>query len=123
MPVGFCAVFIFREVVVCIWNNEPQNISPGFTDLFKAYTAVLIDTGNHIPVMEGLPVLYPHTHCVQKVVDTLLGEVYDRLKIQMLVFLHSMRVCIAQIRIGTGIVKDAVYDPVWSCIHTTLLCR
>ncbi len=44
-----------------IRNDEPQNVPPGFTDLFQPYAAVLIDTGNHIAVMEGLPALYPHT--------------------------------------------------------------
>ena len=61
MPVGFHAVFVFRKAVMFIRNDEPQNVPPGFTDLFQPYAAVLIDTGNHIAVMEGLPALYPHT--------------------------------------------------------------
>lgn len=117
MPVRFHAVFIFREAVVFIRDNEPQNVPVGFTDLLEAYAAVLIDTRNHVTVMEGLSVSYPHTHCVKKIADMLLGEVYDRLEIQMIVFFHSMRVCIAQVRIRAGIVKNIVYNPVWSCMR------
>lgn len=123
MPVRFHAVFIFREAVVRIRDNEPQNVPSSFADLLEAYAAVFIYAGNHITVMEGLPALYPHTHCVQKIADMLLGEVYDRLEIQMLVFLHSMRVCIAQIRIRAGIIKNTVYDPVNIFSHNALLRR
>ena len=54
-PVGFHVVFIFRKAVMFIRNDEPQNVPSGFTDLLQSYAAVLIDTGNHITVMEGLP--------------------------------------------------------------------
>ena len=120
MPVRFHAVFIFRKAVVRIWDNEPQNVTSGFTDLLEAYAAVFIYAGNHITVMEGLSVSYPHAYCVQKITDMLLGEVYDRLEIHVSIFLHSMRVCIAKIWIWIwyGIVKNIVYDPVRSCIHT-----
>ena len=117
MPVRFHAAFIFRKAVVRIWDNEPQNVTSGFTDLLEAYATVLIDTRNHVTVKEDLPVSYPHTHCVKKIADMLLGEVYDRLEIQMIVFFHSMRVCIAQVRIRAGIVKNIVYNPVWSCMR------
>lgn len=72
---------VFREAVVFIRDNEPQNVSSSFADLLEAYAAVFIDTGNHITVMEGLSVSYPHTHCVKKIADMLLGEVYDRFSI------------------------------------------
>lgn len=55
MPVGFHVVFVFRKAVMFIRNDEPQNVPSGFTDLLQSYAAVLIDTGNHITAMEGLP--------------------------------------------------------------------
>lgn len=58
MPVGFRTAIIFRETVVRIRNNKPQNIPSSFTDLFQPYAAVLIDTTNHIAVMEGLTSLF-----------------------------------------------------------------
>ena len=54
-PVGFHVVFVFRKAVMFIRNDEPQNVPSGFTDLLQSYAAVLIDTGNHITAMEGLP--------------------------------------------------------------------
>ena len=90
MPVGFHAVFAFRKAVMFIRNDEPQNIPPGFTDLFQPHDAVLIDTGNHIAVTEGLPALYLHTHCVQKIADMFLGKVQHHLEIRVPVFLHSV---------------------------------
>ena len=98
MPVGFHAVFVFRKAVMFIRNDEPQNVPPGFTDLFQPYAAVLIDTGNHIAVMEGLPALYPHTHCVQKIADMFLGKVQHHLEIRVPVFFHSVCMGIAQVR-------------------------
>ena len=102
MPVRFHAVFIFRKAVVRIRDNEPQNVTSGFTDLLEAYAAAFIYAGNHITVMEGLSVSYLHAHCIQKITDMLLGEVYNRLEIQVLIFLHSMRVCIAKIWTWSG---------------------
>jgi len=106
-----------------IRNDEPQNVPTGFTDLFQPYAAVLIDTGNHIAVMEGLPALYPHTHCVQKIADMFLGKVQHHLEIRVPVFSHSVCMGIAQVRIRAGIVKDIVYDPVNIFPHNALLRR
>ena len=124
MLVWFHAAILIWEAVALIRDDEPQYVTSCLTDFLQTYAAVLVQAGYHVSVMEGLTVLHPPAQCVQKIADVFLGKVQHHLEVQVVVFLHSMRVCIAKIWIWPGIVKNVVYDPVYFCVHTEPpLCR